>query len=83
VLGNLLLDILDGELQLVGRQLLGTAPEALTQQFLDQSAQLVVLYRQLGDPRVALHGRREDIAKHALQHGLGAHGNGSTFAHES
>jgi hypothetical protein len=28
---------------------------------------LVILYRQLGHLRVALHGRRDDIANHALQ----------------
>ena len=37
----------DSRLQLVGRQLLRTTPERMTQQLLDQSAQLVVLYRQL------------------------------------
>ena len=39
----------------------------MTQQLLDQSAQLVVLYRQLAHLCVALHGRRDDIANHALQ----------------
>ena len=41
----------------------------MTQQFLDQRAQPVVLYRQLCHLRVALHGRRDGIADHALQRG--------------
>jgi hypothetical protein len=47
----------------------------MTQQFLDQHAQPVVLFRQLAYLRVALHGRRDDIANHALQR-VGVFGQG-------
>jgi hypothetical protein len=62
VLGNRLLQILEPELQLLGRELLGPAAELVVRQALDQQAKLVVLGVQL-----AL--LMQDRAQHLLQQG--------------
>ena len=66
VLGDGLLEILQAELQLVGAELLRSAPELVAQQALDQQSQLVILGVQFA----LLVGRGADhLPQHLLQEG--------------
>jgi len=86
VFRDALLQILDPELQLIGRQLLGAAAELLAQQALDQQLQLfdfrIPLLHCVLQDSVLLLGRGDHFAQQVLQRCRVVRQGGEVDVHE-